>query len=147
VRVQDRSVLWSKDDLGPWTCLNQDVLECATNVIPVAGLKIDDGSQQANANVPRVMATAKVSLSLLDKATGKRVGETIEAPLDSEAGGSRALSVAVSPGQVQVTVGATRLRFPFAPVLGGARPTSRPAGESEPAAGLDSGKSSEGRAP
>lgn len=149
LRVQDRSLLWSKDDLGAWTSLNQDVLECATNVIPLAGLVVEGRSQSLSANTPRATSTTKVSLSLVDKATGNRVGQVIEVPLDSEAGSSRALSLAVHPGQVQVTVGAARWRFPFAPVSvpGEARPASRPDGGSESPAGLDAGKRAEARTP
>jgi hypothetical protein len=130
VRVRDHSVLWSKDDLGQAPCLNQEVLECAANVIPVASLPVDDASRQINALGPRSTNLGKLSLVLLDKATGAPIGQRIEVSLDNESGASRALSVTVNAGQVQVTAGSARLRFPFDPAIPPRedRPTSQPAG-------------------
>jgi hypothetical protein len=149
VRIQDRSVLWSRDDLGQVACLNQDVLECAANAIPVASLAAEDGNRGWNGNGPRNSSTGKLSLLLLDKAAGNPIGQRLEVPLDTEAGASRALSVAVYPGQVQVTAGAARLRFPCDPASAphADGPSTQPVGESETPAGVDAGKYSEAGRP
>ncbi|HOB73352.1 MAG TPA: PQQ-binding-like beta-propeller repeat protein [Phycisphaerae bacterium] len=143
IRVADATVLWSRDDLGPRTHLNQEVLGSAVNVIPVAVLTTaNERPRQFQAGRPRTDRSAWLELTLLDKATGQKVGESISAPVDPEAGAARVLSVRVRPGEVQVTVGEAWMRFPTGSGVGQA--ATRPADDESSPAGIDVGESRAG---
>jgi hypothetical protein len=142
IRAADATVLWDRGDLGPRPCLDQDVLESAANAIPVAVLMpANEGNRQFHGGV-RAGAGGRLELSLLDKATGKSIGEKIGAPVDAEAGAARILSVQVRPGEVQVTAGTARMLFPFESP--GGKAASQPAAEEDQPAGIEVGKSREG---
>lgn len=146
IRVSDSAVLWGKDDLPAKTFLSQDVLEACTNAIPVAVFLTNDAVRQfhgAHGGSVRTGTAGQVGLSVVDKTTGKQIGEGIIAPLESEAGASRILSVEVRPGQVQVTAGAARMRFPFDRAETG-HAGSRAAAKQELPAEIDVGRGQEG---
>ena len=147
VGVQDRTVIWQRDDLGPWACLNQEVLECAANVIPLAVLTSDNtGQAQPSFNNARVLSISKLQLSLLDKATGNKIGERIDVPLENNSGASRApryRSPRPGAGDGRRRPVAVPVRAALGVLASSAHRNLALAGESESAAGPDAGKNSE----
>ncbi|MEP0844436.1 MAG: PQQ-binding-like beta-propeller repeat protein [Phycisphaerae bacterium] len=121
IRVSDRKVLWQRDDLGPGTWLNQEVLECSANAIPLVTRVGSGGNQQLR--TINSSEGAVLEVTLLDKAGGKPLGEPMEVPLPAEAAAMRILNVRTTAKDLRVVAGLAMLRFPFTPA---ARP---PAGD------------------
>ncbi len=122
IRMQDNRILWQRRDIGARAYLPGDVLRVSSNAIPVAVFTPSTRRQaEATARSSRgsttradgKMVAGMVELSIVDKATGETVGETVAAPVPKGAGAYRILDVAVWPGQVIVTVGSSVLRFPI----------------------------------
>jgi outer membrane protein assembly factor BamB/tetratricopeptide (TPR) repeat protein len=116
VRMSDGQVVWSKQDLGAQLPLTGDVLEASSNAIPLLVFRPAAGQNRVivgddGAVVPPSAGRGKVELILLDKATGKALGEKVV--LESEPGDSSSmlLDLQVWPDEVAAFVGTQYVRF------------------------------------
>ncbi len=115
-------VLWEIRDLPARTFLSDDLLRASPNAIPlVSFIRPGGGAEQPPVRADGTGSGAgSVELVILDKKTGKPIGERITTPMDKDPGAGRIQSVEVWPGRILVASGSSYLRYPVETPPGGA---------------------------
>lgn len=117
VRIEDGKILWQRDSVWPGTYLTGEVLRMSSNAIPLAAVvrrpPATSTGQGAAETSPaeRGRATPMIELTLVDKATGKDIGQRVAAPLPAGTRSASILDLVVRPGEVIVRTGPHTLRF------------------------------------
>ena len=120
VAMEDNRILWQRSDIGARAYLNGELLRVSSDAIPVvvfrpsakqSGRAVSSEITLSGGNDGK-QTVGLVELMIIDKATGKMVGQAVVTPVPSGVGANRILDVQAWPGKVLVTAGSRTLRFP-----------------------------------
>ena len=119
ITVQDNRILWQRSEIGARAHLTGELLRVSSDAIPVAVFRPTARQVGEPLGAPgqrnrggETGTIGLVELTIVDKATGETIGETVAALVPGGTRANRILDVQVWRGQVVVTAGSRTLRFP-----------------------------------
>ncbi|MBP7933445.1 MAG: PQQ-binding-like beta-propeller repeat protein [Phycisphaerae bacterium] len=123
LRMADGSVIWQQGELPARTHLSAEVLKASANAIPIASIVAAEpsparaGGQVSDHDQDVVAVESRLGvmvprLLLLDKATGRAIGQPVVPTQPAGVAGRSILDVQVWPDRVDVLLESTWLQFP-----------------------------------
>ncbi len=122
VRAEDGRILWQRDNVAPGTYLTGDILRASSNAIPLAAVvrrfpetAADSGASKAQevniARMDRSRSAPMIELTVVDKSTGRSIGQPLATPLPEGTRSAPVLDVLALPGEIVVRAGPYTIRF------------------------------------